>query len=157
MTLLSQWSERIAAAAVSGTRLCIRAGGTKDFYGNEPRGETFETRDWQGIESYEPSELVITARAGTPLAQIEAESAYDEITHGERLRRFTWHSATPAELLALPPVVVLVTTTEPPPPPLEPPKKPPKKPPPKPAPPLPPTMLWMAVPSPMRCVCAAIQ
>ena len=75
MTLLSQWSERIAAAAVSGTRLCIRGGGTKDFYGNEPRGETFETRDWQGIESYEPSELVITARAGTPLAQIEAELA----------------------------------------------------------------------------------
>lgn len=75
MTLLSQWSQRIAAAADSGARLCIRGGGTKDFYGNEPRGEIFDTRDWQGIESHEPSELVITARAGTPLEQIETELA----------------------------------------------------------------------------------
>lgn len=71
MTLLQQWSERVIGAATAGAPLRIRGGGTKDFYGNEPRGEVFDTRGWQGIESYEPSELVITARAGTPLALIE--------------------------------------------------------------------------------------
>ena len=62
MTLLQQWSERVIGAATAGAPLRIRGGGTKDFYGNEPRGEVFDTRGWQGIESYEPSELVITAR-----------------------------------------------------------------------------------------------
>jgi glycolate oxidase FAD binding subunit len=75
MTLLAEWSERIQAAAASGAALCIRAGGTKDFYGNEPRGEIFDTRLWSGIESHEPSELVITARAGTALAEVEAQLA----------------------------------------------------------------------------------
>lgn len=75
MTLLAQWSERIRAAAASGTALRLRGGGTKDFYGNAPRGEIFDTRDWQGIESHEPSELVVTARAGTPLAEVEARLA----------------------------------------------------------------------------------
>jgi glycolate oxidase FAD binding subunit len=75
MTLLSQWSQQVAAAAGSGARLCIRGGGTKDFYGNEPCGEVFDTRDWRGIESHEPSELVITARAGTPLVEVEAQLA----------------------------------------------------------------------------------
>lgn len=75
MTLLAQWSERIASAAARGVPLDIVGGGTKRFYGNEPRGEAFDTRGWQGIESHEPSELVITARAGTPLAQVEVQLA----------------------------------------------------------------------------------
>jgi glycolate oxidase FAD binding subunit len=75
MTLLAQWSEQVASAAARRAPLVIRAGGTKDFYGNESRGEIFDTRGWSGIESHEPSELVLTARAGTALAQIEAELA----------------------------------------------------------------------------------
>ena len=49
----------------------VRGGGTKDFYGNEPRGEILDTRGYAGIVSYEPTELVITARGGTPLADVE--------------------------------------------------------------------------------------
>ncbi|MEZ5355648.1 MAG: hypothetical protein R2762_23690 [Bryobacteraceae bacterium] len=45
----------------------------------------------------------------TRLAGIELESAYDDVVHGERLARFTWHSAEPEELLALPPVIVVET------------------------------------------------
>jgi glycolate oxidase FAD binding subunit len=75
MTLLAQWSEQVTSAAARGAPLVIRAGGTKDFYGNESRGEIFDTRGWSGIENHEPSELVLTARAGTPLAQVEAELA----------------------------------------------------------------------------------
>lgn len=64
--------EQVRAAAAGGGRLCIRAGGTKDFYGNAASGVVLDTRPWAGIVAYEPSELVITARAGTPLAEVEA-------------------------------------------------------------------------------------
>jgi glycolate oxidase FAD binding subunit len=69
---LRQISERIRAAAPEGTLLCIRGGGTKDFYGETPQGEPLSTGGLTGITNYEPSELVVTARAGTPLAELEA-------------------------------------------------------------------------------------
>ena len=46
--------------------------GTKDFYGGPVHGYKLNTVDYRGIVAYEPTELVITARAGTPLAEIEA-------------------------------------------------------------------------------------
>ena len=54
------------------TPLRIRGGGSKDFYGKPLQGEILDTRAYRGIVDYEPTELVITARAGTPLAEIEA-------------------------------------------------------------------------------------
>ena len=51
-----------------GAPLRIRGGGTKDFYGGALAGESLDTRAYAGIVDYEPTELVITARAGTPLA-----------------------------------------------------------------------------------------
>ncbi|MDI6748449.1 MAG: glycolate oxidase subunit GlcE [Rhodocyclaceae bacterium] len=72
--LTEQFRERILAAS-SDAPLCIRGGGSKDFYGNEPRGELLETRAHTGVLAYEPTELVITMRAGTPLAEIEATLA----------------------------------------------------------------------------------
>ena len=65
-------SERIRAAAAHKTPLRIRGGGTKDFYGEPCAGEALDTRPLAGIVDYEPTELVITAGAGTPLADIEA-------------------------------------------------------------------------------------
>ncbi|MGJ7582065.1 glycolate oxidase subunit GlcE [Variovorax sp. RHLX14] len=68
--------ERIRAATADGTPLRIRGGGTKDFYGNAahpaPGDALADTRPLSGIVSYEPSELVVTVRAGTPLAELEA-------------------------------------------------------------------------------------
>jgi glycolate oxidase FAD binding subunit len=63
--------EKIGDAARHGVALRLRGGGTKDFYGNEPRGALFDTRVYAGIVSYEPTELVVTARCGTPLAELE--------------------------------------------------------------------------------------
>jgi glycolate oxidase FAD binding subunit len=63
--------ERIRAAAADGTPLRIRGGGTKDFYGERLQGELLEARALRGIVNYEPSELVVTVRAGTPLAELE--------------------------------------------------------------------------------------
>jgi glycolate oxidase FAD binding subunit len=66
-----QLQERLNAALETETPLCIRAGGSKDFYGREPEGEVLDVSGHRGIISYEPTELVITARAGTPVADIE--------------------------------------------------------------------------------------
>jgi glycolate oxidase FAD binding subunit len=65
-------AERIRAASAHATPLRIRGGGTKDFYGEPAQGEVLDTRVLSGIRSYEPSELVVTVRAGTLLSELEA-------------------------------------------------------------------------------------
>ena len=69
---LAQITERVRAAAADQTPLRLRGGGTKDFHGLALHGEVLDTRGLQGIVSYEPSELVVTVRAGTPLAELQA-------------------------------------------------------------------------------------
>ena len=69
---LQHITDRVRAAAASGTPLRIRGGGSKDFYGQTLQGEVLDTAPLAGITSYEPTELVVTARAGTPLAELEA-------------------------------------------------------------------------------------
>ena len=73
--ILHHFSERIRAATQHATPLRLRGGGSKDFHGQTLQGEVLDTRAYAGILSYEPSELVITACAGTPLAEIEAALA----------------------------------------------------------------------------------
>lgn len=68
---LSQLCETVRAASEARTPLLIRAGGTKDFYGNESVGTVLDPRSVAGIVDYEPTELVITARAGTSLSELE--------------------------------------------------------------------------------------
>ncbi|MCC7311208.1 MAG: glycolate oxidase subunit GlcE [Sulfuritalea sp.] len=55
--------------------LRIRGGSSKDFYGGPLAGDILDTRAHAGIVSYEPTELVITARCGTPLAELESALA----------------------------------------------------------------------------------
>ncbi len=69
---ISQLSERIRAAAAIGAPLRVRGGGSKDFYGERAQGDLLDTAPLAGITSYEPSELVVTVGAGTPLAELEA-------------------------------------------------------------------------------------
>ncbi len=64
--------EQVRAAGARQAPLHIRGGGSKDFHGTLPPGELLDTRDWRGIVSHEPTELVVTVRAGTPLAELEA-------------------------------------------------------------------------------------
>lgn len=70
--MIEQFREQVLAAAANKTTLRIRGGGTKDFYGQRLDGAILDTRGHSGIVDYEPTELVITARCGTPLAEIEA-------------------------------------------------------------------------------------
>ncbi len=68
---ISELSERIREAAARKHALRIRGGGTKDFYAYRLEGEPLHVSPYRGVVDYEPSELVMTARAGTPLAEIE--------------------------------------------------------------------------------------
>ncbi len=67
--------QAVRAAAGRGTALHITGGNTKAFYGRDVNGQRLDISGHRGILSYEPTELVITARAGTPLAEIEAALA----------------------------------------------------------------------------------
>lgn len=69
--MIDGFSERIRAACAGKQPLRIRGGGTKDFYGRACVGETLDTRAFSGIVAYEPTELVVTARCGTPLDDLE--------------------------------------------------------------------------------------
>jgi glycolate oxidase FAD binding subunit len=68
--VLSGLTEQVRAAAAGRRPLRIRAGGTKDFYGNPTTGELLDPREYSGLVAYEPTELVLTARCGTPLVLI---------------------------------------------------------------------------------------
>jgi FAD/FMN-containing dehydrogenase len=67
--------EQVREAAERRQPLCIRGSGSKDFYGGPLIGEPLSLGELRGISSYEPTELVVTARAGTPLAELEAALA----------------------------------------------------------------------------------
>lgn len=69
--VLDGWTERVREAHAARAPLALRGGGTKLFYGAAVEGAPFDTRAYAGIVDYEPTELVVTARAGTPLADVE--------------------------------------------------------------------------------------
>lgn len=79
---LRQIIDRVRDSAERQAPLCIRGGGTKDFHGAAVlQGERLDTTALSGIVNHEPSELVATVRAGTPLAELEAALA----AHGQCL------------------------------------------------------------------------
>lgn len=77
LTEITAIQDVVKRAAGAGTPLRIRAGGSKDFYGGEPKGDVLDVSGYSGIVDYEPKELVLTVRAGTPLAELEAAMAKD--------------------------------------------------------------------------------
>jgi glycolate oxidase FAD binding subunit len=74
-------ADRVREAAASRAPLRIVGGDTKRFYGRQVEGERLDVSGHRGVLSYDPSELVITARAGTPIVEIEALLA----AHGQML------------------------------------------------------------------------
>ena len=68
--IAAQLAEQVAQAYKQQTPLAIRAGNSKSFYGNAVSGKTLDVREHSGIVEYQPSELVLTARCGTPLSEI---------------------------------------------------------------------------------------
>ncbi len=72
---------RVKDALAQGTRLQVKGGDTKSFYGQIITGAALSTQQHSGIINYEPTELVLTARAGTPLREVETALA----THNQML------------------------------------------------------------------------
>lgn len=69
-------AELIREHAARKTPLKIRGGGTRAGFGNPVAAEaTLSSASLTGIVEYNPAEMVITARAGTPVAEIEAALA----------------------------------------------------------------------------------
>lgn len=66
------WLDQVNQALKHGTALRIRGGNSKAMLGRRVEGEVLDTRCHRGLVSYDPTELVLTARAGTPLVEIEA-------------------------------------------------------------------------------------
>ena len=63
---------KVRQAAERARPLRIRGGGSKDFYGQRLHGELLDVRPIAGVVDYEPSELVVTVRAGTRLRELQA-------------------------------------------------------------------------------------
>ncbi|MGB3287956.1 MAG: glycolate oxidase subunit GlcE [Burkholderiaceae bacterium] len=79
---LSELSQQVMAARGAERPVYIRGGGTKNFYGEPFDGEAIpdiavlDLSGYQGIVNYQPSELVVTVKAGTLLSDLE--KALDE-------------------------------------------------------------------------------
>jgi len=69
---LAEVQAKIRTAIEDRKTLRIRGGGTKDFYGGELVGDVLDMTGHAGIVDYEPNELVLTGRAGTPLLAVES-------------------------------------------------------------------------------------
>ncbi|MEB2871582.1 glycolate oxidase subunit GlcE [Pseudomonas rhizosphaerae] len=67
-----QLLDQVRQALVDDRPLCIQGSASKAFLGRPSAGERLDTRAHCGIVSYDPTELVITARAGTPLQTLRA-------------------------------------------------------------------------------------
>lgn len=85
--VLSELCDQVMTAHAGQKPLFITGGGSKAFYGNHrplrPQDGhcLLELNAYRGIVNYQPPELVVTVRAGTPLAELEAELA----EHGQML------------------------------------------------------------------------
>ncbi len=72
---LNTLTDAVRQAGADGRVLRLRGGGSKDFWGQSLTGDVLDTRAYHGIVGYEPSELVVTVRCGTPLVELEAALA----------------------------------------------------------------------------------
>jgi len=68
--MLARLIDQVLLAGARHAALDIRGGGTKAFYGEPAVGEPLDVTSLAGISCYEPTELVVTARAGTPLRDL---------------------------------------------------------------------------------------
>jgi glycolate oxidase FAD binding subunit len=69
---VSELAEAVGTAAAAGDRLMIRGGGSKDAIGASTDANRVDMGALSGIVDYDPAELVLTTRAGTPLAEVQA-------------------------------------------------------------------------------------
>jgi glycolate oxidase FAD binding subunit len=71
---VEQARQRIEQASIQGQAIDIQGHGSKSFYGNplSRPAEALSTLDYQGVVSYDPTELVVVVRAGTPIEVLQS-------------------------------------------------------------------------------------
>lgn len=70
--LTEELNAQVRSALAEHAPLCPRAGGSKDFLGRTVQARTLDCSRHRGVVNYEPMELVVTARAGTPMRELDA-------------------------------------------------------------------------------------
>ena len=64
--------EQVRGALADTRRLRVAGGGSKAFYTGEAAGETVDVSGHRGVLDYDPGELILHCRAGTPLEELRA-------------------------------------------------------------------------------------
>ncbi len=78
--LVQQYQQQLQDAYTSEIPLCIQGGRSKAFYGRKTKAGILDVSANSGVISYEPTELVITVRAGTTISEInEALAKHNQI------------------------------------------------------------------------------
>jgi glycolate oxidase FAD binding subunit len=70
--VITRYRDQILDAAQNKIKIRITGSGSKDWYGGRLQGEPLSTLEYCGVINYQPDELVITVKAGTPLSEVEA-------------------------------------------------------------------------------------
>jgi glycolate oxidase FAD binding subunit len=70
MTAIADLQDRVRAAVDAERPLCIAGGNSKRDFGREQQGDQLAMSAWSGVVDYQPSELVITVRSGTAIAEL---------------------------------------------------------------------------------------
>ncbi len=73
-----QLREQVLESLDTNTPMAISGSGSKSFLGRRIEATSLNVSDHRGILSYDPAELVLTARAGTPLDEIETALAQEQ-------------------------------------------------------------------------------
>ena len=71
MTAIADLQDRVRAAVAAQQLLCIVGGNSKRYLGGEQQGDPIDMSAWSGVVDYQPSELVITVRAGTTISELQ--------------------------------------------------------------------------------------
>ncbi len=71
MTTLSQLLDQVRSAISDSEPLCIVGGNSKRHLAREQVGKPINVANYAGVVEYEPTELVVTVRAGTTLSELQ--------------------------------------------------------------------------------------
>jgi glycolate oxidase FAD binding subunit len=70
VTAIAELLDRVRAATAAQRPLCIIGGNSKQFLGREQQGDPVDVSEHSGVVDYQPTELVITVRAGTTISEL---------------------------------------------------------------------------------------
>ncbi|MEJ2129437.1 MAG: glycolate oxidase subunit GlcE [Woeseiaceae bacterium] len=84
MTAIADLLDQVRDAVAAQRPLCIKGGNSKQYLGREQQGDPVDVSGHSGVVDYQPSELVITVRAGTTISDLQQVLAQEnQVLAGE--------------------------------------------------------------------------